>query len=181
MKKIVFVALLGILVGCGDSGSKDEKVPETAPTGSLYYAEYGVPNQNLIQSCSGQRDLVRPVSRCIRRANNQVVDSSLCYNLEPVYMTIPSPAGDRETPITGGRRLDTCHEGSIEIVATNYVCNVGFFLQGTRCFGYETVGSYAIQKDQVYKEKDGIKILMTIGHEFTYKIQDNLQLIMNYE
>lgn len=180
MKKLAVFFTFLALMGCSES--KDDS-PAAANTnnGSEYYAEYGIPDQALIQACSGEKSLVRPVTKCIRRSTNTIVNNSLCYNLEPVYMTIPSPSGQRQTPMPGGFSLDSCNEGSSQVIYTSYICNMGFFLDGTRCLSYETVGSYAIIKDQTYKQKDGLKILMTLGQDSNTKESGNLKMKMMME
>jgi hypothetical protein len=180
MKRVLLFITFMSLMAC-QKGADKTASPTAAPTGTEYFAEYGIPDQNLIQPCSGDRDLVRPVSKCVKRSTNAIVDNSLCYNLPPLYMTIPSPGGQRQMSMAGGIELDMCSEGSQEILSTLYLCNMGFFLQGSRCLSYQTVGSYALQKDQIYKSKNGLRLLMTIGDDINVKEKDNLRLIMLME
>lgn len=182
MNKLVLSLITIILmVGCSKSEDAAAPTPNTTNAGNEYYAEYGIPDQNLIQPCTGEKDLVRPVSKCVRRSTNTQVNVALCYNLEPVTMILPSPSGQRIVSITGGRRLETCNEGSIEIIDISFVCNPGFILLNNRCQGYESVGSYVVQKDQSYRNQDGLKMLLTIGNDHSVKTKDNLKLIMLME
>lgn len=183
MKRILIIfSLVLIIVGCQKAEEKtDAPKADTGTVQTEYYAEYGIPDQNLIQPCSGDKELVRPVSKCTRRSTNVPVNVALCYSLPPVFMNVPSPGGQRQVPINGGSRLDSCGEGSIEIISTSYVCNPGFVFMNNRCQSYETVGSYAIQKDQIYREQNNLKILFTIGNDHSVKEQDGLQLIMFME
>lgn len=179
MKILMIIWLL--LLSCQ---KKDESTTPDATAGKVpteYFAEYGIPDQSLIQACSGEKELVRPITKCIRKSTNLQVNVSLCYTLKPVLMSLPSPAGTRQVLINGGQRLETCEEGSQNITSINYLCNPGFLLINNKCQSYETVGSYSIQKDQIYKKENGYQLLLTIGNDHSVKVKDNYKLIMLME
>ena len=181
MKKLATLSVLLLLAGCkgSDSAAPTATVVDTrAP----YFAEYGVPDQSLIQSCSGNMDLVRPVVKCVKRANNVEVSPTLCYNLDPIFMSIPSPAGERQFPITGGVKLETCEEGSTEVIATATVCHIGYKPFGDLCQSYEASGSYVNQKPQFTKNVGGIKLIYNIGtDQVPLKNENGLKLFLVFE
>lgn len=180
MRKLLILSLTILMTACQGENSTTAKAPPVV-TGSEYFAEYGIPSQSLIQACSGYKELVRPVSKCTKRSNNAIVNAALCYTLPPVFMSIPSPAGQKQSIINGGYRLETCAEGSTVVEATSLICNSGFRDLVTFCQSYATAGSYVVQKDQIYRHQDNLKLFYTMGHDHSAKKQGNLKLILLME
>lgn len=175
-----WLLLLIFLWGC----SNDSTQTTTTTSGeesAQYSAELGVPSQSLLPACAGIQALIRPVMKCFKKNSSVLVNNSFCLSLDPQYMNIPSPAGQKTTSISGGYRFDTCVEGSTEITNTSYSCNPGFFLKDSTCQNFSSVGNYIIQKDQIYRKASNLQILYTIGHDFSIKSNSGLNLIMVLE
>lgn len=179
MKKL-FPFILLILTACDSGGGKAPTPPPVVVDLGEYIAEYGVPDQSLVQACTGEKDLLRPVTRCIRRATRTEVAVSFCYNMEPPTLNVPSPNGQRQVLIPGGTRLDSCIEGNMEPYATSVVCNLGFYELDGACQNFQSSGSFAVLKDQFYQERSGLRLLFSIGND-PVKRSGNYKLILLYE
>lgn len=184
MKNIFALIIFTLAVsGCTQKTADTTTPPATMvpSSGPDYFAEYGIPDQSLVNPCAGDKELVRPITKCTKRSTNTVVNIALCYSLAPVLMSIPSPAGQKQTSITGGTKLESCEEGSTTVTATAFSCNAGFVLSADKCQSYATVGSYAIQKDQSYHIQGGLKLIYTVGNDHGTQVKDGLTLNMTNE
>lgn len=181
INKILIFILIIFSISCQKEEKKIEQTTGEVAKVADYIAEYGIPDQNLISPCSGSKELIRPIIKCINKKTNSLVNNSLCYSLTPIYMNMPSPNGEIQELITGGIKINACLEGSSIIQTTNYICNPGYFLLDNTCQSYQTVGNYIIQKDQKYQVSNSLKLLLTVGNDFSFKQKDNLKLFMLME
>lgn len=175
-----WLLLLIFLWGCSNDSTQTTTTTNEDES-TQYSAELGVPSQSLLPACAGVQALIRPVLRCFKKNSSVQVNNSFCLSLDPQYMNIPSPAGQKTITIPGGYRFETCSEGSSDIISTTYSCNPGFFLKDLSCQNFASVGNYFIQKDQIYRSSSNLQILYTIGHDFSNKINNGLNLIMILE
>jgi len=181
MRLIILISFLLAISACTQSSNDSTPQATETSSGASYSAEFGIPSQSLLQPCDGIQPLVRPVLRCFKKNSSVQVNNSFCLSLDPQYMNIPSPSGQKQTTITGGLKFESCEEGSNTVITTSYSCNPGFFLKDNSCQNFSSVGNYIVQKDEIYRKSGNLQINYTVGHDFGFRTNNGLNLLMTLE
>jgi len=173
MKKLLVSLLLITNIACNSNSSNSSSGSSSSASSSLYYAVYGTPDQSVLQPCTGEQPVVRPVLNCYNSINNQQVNISLCYNLPPVLLTLPSPKGIQTIPINGGSILNSCDEGSTIVKSYQIQCNPGYIEENNSCITYNTTGSYVVMAPQFYQNNGQYILYYLIGAQIEQKVSSS--------